>query len=119
MKKKYRMCGIVAVTGYKKALPLLMNGLEKLEYRGYDSAGIATIFENNINQVKCEGRVNELEKNPKTLTGKNNGRLAGVLRDLYLTQEDINAYTTPPYRLEKYITSLIYLSKQKYTKPLL
>ena len=35
------MCGIVAVTGYKKALPLLINGLEKLEYRGYDSAGIA------------------------------------------------------------------------------
>ena len=34
------MCGIVAVTGYKKALPLLINGLEKLEYRGYDSAGI-------------------------------------------------------------------------------
>ena len=31
------MCGIVAVTGYKKALPLLMNGLEKLEYRGYES----------------------------------------------------------------------------------
>ena len=38
------MCGIVAVTGYKKALPLLMNGLEKLEYRGYDSAGIAIIL---------------------------------------------------------------------------
>ena len=37
------MCGIVAVTGYKKALPLLINGLEKLEYRGYDSAGIAII----------------------------------------------------------------------------
>ena len=37
------MCGIVAVTGYKNALPLLFNGLEKLEYRGYDSAGIAVI----------------------------------------------------------------------------
>ena len=37
------MCGIVAVTGYKKALPLLIDGLEKLEYRGYDSAGIAII----------------------------------------------------------------------------
>ena len=37
------MCGIVAVTGYKKALPLLINGLEKLEYRGYDSAGVAII----------------------------------------------------------------------------
>ena len=35
------MCGIIAVTGYRKALPLLVEGLEKLEYRGYDSAGIA------------------------------------------------------------------------------
>ena len=37
------MCGIVAITGYKNALPLLIHGLEKLEYRGYDSAGIAII----------------------------------------------------------------------------
>ena len=43
MKKNIYMCGIVAVTGFKNALPLLINGLEKLEYRGYDSAGIAII----------------------------------------------------------------------------
>ena len=52
------MCGIVAVTGYKKALPLLINGLEKLEYRGYDSAGIAIINSetNCISCNKAEGR---------------------------------------------------------------
>ena len=37
------MCGIVAVTGYRKALPLLIDGLQKLEYRGYDSAGVAAV----------------------------------------------------------------------------
>ena len=52
------MCGIVAVTGYKKALPLLINGLEKLEYRGYDSAGIAIInsetIEHTFSRISCD-----------------------------------------------------------------
>ena len=59
------MCGIVAVTGYKKALPLLLNGLEKLEYRGYDSAGIAIINTetNNISCNKTEGKLKNLINN--------------------------------------------------------
>ena len=52
------MCGIVAVTGYKKALPLLINGLEKLEYRGYDSSGIAIInsetIEQTFSRISCD-----------------------------------------------------------------
>ena len=61
------MCGIVAVTGYKKALPLLMNGLEKLEYRGYDSSGIAIINSetNNIICNKAEGKLKNLINNGK------------------------------------------------------
>ncbi len=57
------MCGIVAVTGYKKALPLLINGLEKLEYRGYDSAGIAIINSEtkSISCNKAEGKLNKLK----------------------------------------------------------
>jgi len=59
------MCGIVAVTGYKKALPLLMNGLEKLEYRGYDSAGIAIINSetNCITCNKAQGKLKNLISN--------------------------------------------------------
>ena len=59
------MCGIVAVTGYKKALPLLINGLEKLEYRGYDSAGIAVINSESKNIVcnKSEGKLKNLISN--------------------------------------------------------
>ncbi len=57
------MCGIVGITSSKEVTSRIIGSLKKLEYRGYDSAGIATITENNINEVKCEGRVNELEKN--------------------------------------------------------
>ncbi len=59
------MCGIVAVTGYKKALPLLINGLEKLEYRGYDSAGIAVINPDTKNIIcnKAEGKLTNLLNN--------------------------------------------------------
>ena len=55
------MCGIVAVTGYRKALPLLIDGLQKLEYRGYDSAGIAVINEDdNLICDKSEGKLKNL-----------------------------------------------------------
>jgi glucosamine--fructose-6-phosphate aminotransferase (isomerizing) len=57
------MCGIVGITSNKQVTASIINSLRKLEYRGYDSAGIATINEGYLNEVKCEGRVNVLEKN--------------------------------------------------------
>ena len=61
------MCGIVAVTGYKKALPILINGLEKLEYRGYDSSGLAIINSETKNIVcnKAKGKLSNLKNNLK------------------------------------------------------
>ena len=55
------MCGIVGYIGPKEACPILINGLKRLEYRGYDSAGIALIHNNNIQVYKCKGRVQDLE----------------------------------------------------------
>ena len=57
------MCGIVGITSNKEVTTRIINSLKKLEYRGYDSAGIATLKNGFINEVKCEGRVEALEKN--------------------------------------------------------
>ena len=54
------MCGIVGYIGKKEAKPILLNGLFRLEYRGYDSAGIATIENNGLKVIKNKGRVNDL-----------------------------------------------------------
>ena len=57
------MCGIVGITSNNDVTARILGSLKKLEYRGYDSAGIATLKDGNINEVKCEGRVESLEKN--------------------------------------------------------
>lgn len=61
------MCGIIGIVGNKPVGPRLIHGLEKLEYRGYDSAGIATIYEGEIHRLRAEGKlVNLKEKFLKT-----------------------------------------------------
>ena len=57
------MCGIIGVSSNKSVSATIINSLKKLEYRGYDSAGIATLSNGIINEVKSEGRVDNLEKN--------------------------------------------------------
>ena len=62
------MCGIVGYKGRSIAAPILLKGLKNLEYRGYDSAGIATL-ENGINVVKTKGRITNLSPLTKSLCG--------------------------------------------------
>ena len=56
------MCGIIGIASNKSVSTNIINSLKKLEYRGYDSAGLATINNNEINEKKCSGRVEQLEK---------------------------------------------------------
>ena len=65
------MCGIVGYIGAKQAQPILLNGLKRLEYRGYDSAGMATIIKGKVALCKQKGKIVVLEKllNKKPLRG--------------------------------------------------
>tara|TARA_Y100000385_G_C13088874_1_gene637755 strand:+ start:1033 stop:2883 length:1851 start_codon:yes stop_codon:yes gene_type:complete len=69
------MCGIVGYKGSRNCLPILLNGLKKLEYRGYDSAGIAFLSNNKIHRTRRVGKVKELENalNDKKSSSKSKG----------------------------------------------
>lgn len=55
------MCGIVAYVGHREAAPLIIKGLKRLEYRGYDSSGIALLNSNGLKVYKKKGKVKDLE----------------------------------------------------------
>ena len=56
------MCGITGYIGYIEAYPIIINGLKRLEYRGYDSAGVMLFDGNKINVSKTKGKVSSLEE---------------------------------------------------------
>ena len=69
------MCGIVAYIGPREAYPVIMKGLKRLEYRGYDSAGVALLEKNNLRVYKKQGRVTALEE---SIIGKDLHAHAGI-----------------------------------------
>lgn len=60
------MCGIIGILGDNEASPLLVEGLRRLEYRGYDSAGIATLSNGHITRCRAKGKLNNLDEKLKT-----------------------------------------------------
>lgn len=85
------MCGIVAYLGPKQAYPILINGLYRLEYRGYDSAGVA-LHDQGINLYKCKGKVSDLEHH---VLGKNLKGSIGIAHTRWATHgepSDVNAH---------------------------
>ncbi len=56
------MCGIAGYLGFRKAYPIVINGLQRLEYRGYDSAGVVLVDGNEMSLYKTKGKVSDLKK---------------------------------------------------------
>ena len=92
------MCGIIGITSNKPVSSAIINSLRKLEYRGYDSAGIATLSEGAINEVKSEGRVDNLEKN---LAIKNMLGSVGIGHVRWATHGIPNTVNAHPHSSEK------------------
>jgi glucosamine--fructose-6-phosphate aminotransferase (isomerizing) len=90
------MCGIVGYIGYREAYNVLINGLKRLEYRGYDSAGVAVI--NNASHIyKCKGKVADLER---YIAGKNVSGTMGMGHTRWATHgepNDVNAHPHTSY----------------------
>ena len=87
------MCGIVAYIGPKQAYPILIKGLQRLEYRGYDSAGIA-LLNDTIHVFKTKGKVSELKEylNGRTLEGT-----IGIAHTRWATHGEPNQINAHPH----------------------
>ena len=95
------MCGIVGYIGHRQAYPILIKGLQRLEYRGYDSAGIA-LLDDDIMNYKRKGKVADLEQFCK---GKNIKSTIGIGHTRWATHgvpNDVNAH--PHYSQDKSIS---------------
>ncbi len=87
------MCGIVAYLGPKDAYPILIRGLHRLEYRGYDSAGVA-LLNKRLSVYKTKGKVSELEN---YISGKNLNGHAGIAHTRWATHGEPNTINAHPH----------------------
>lgn len=88
------MCGIVAYIGPREAYPILIKGLKRLEYRGYDSAGVALLDEGGMNIYKCKGKVSDLEN---AAAGKNVHGHVGMGHTRWATHGEPNDKNSHPH----------------------
>jgi len=88
------MCGIVGYIGKNPAYPVLINGLKKLEYRGYDSAGISIVDE-KVKTYKCKGKIGDLEKHIK---GKDLNGVIGIGHTRWATHGEPNDTNAHPHK---------------------
>ena len=88
------MCGIVGYVGRAQATPILLDGLRRLEYRGYDSAGIAVVDEGEFATRKCAGRIASLAKlvNKQPVSGS-----LGISHTRWATHGKVNDENAHPH----------------------
>jgi glucosamine--fructose-6-phosphate aminotransferase (isomerizing) len=86
------MCGIVGYLGFREAYPIIINGLKRLEYRGYDSAGLVVVNQDSFGLVKTKGKVSDLEEKSQVI---NNGSTVGIGHTRWATHgvpNDVNSH---------------------------
>ena len=88
------MCGIVGYVGTRNAYPIVLKGLKRLEYRGYDSSGIAVLHNDELNIYKKKGKVAELEE---SLIGKNVEGTIGIGHTRWATHGEPNDKNAHPH----------------------
>jgi glutamine---fructose-6-phosphate transaminase (isomerizing) len=89
------MCGIVGYIGTKAASDILLEGLRKLEYRGYDSAGIATLLDGDVHCVRAKGKLNNLQEK---LEGEHNPAAIGIGHTRWATHGKPEEHNAHPHR---------------------
>ena len=100
------MCGIVGYIGKRKAYPILIKGLHRLEYRGYDSAGVALINDSGqLNVYKAKGKVSELEA---FCESKDTGGTIGIAHTRWATHGEPNTVNAHPHYSESERLAIIH-----------
>ena len=100
------MCGIVGYIGDKEAFPILIKGLRRLEYRGYDSAGVALINDdNNLNVCKAKGKVDDLVN---YCTDKNVSGTVGIAHTRWATHGEPSQVNAHPHYSQSHNLAIIH-----------
>lgn len=99
------MCGITGFVGKEKALPFLLQGLEKLEYRGYDSAGVTLVDAQGLYTVKSKGRLSKLEE---LLNQKTYPQVTGIGHTRWATHGVPSNLNSHPHTNEKNTISIVH-----------
>tara|TARA_R110000765_G_scaffold115774_2_gene208778 strand:- start:90 stop:1934 length:1845 start_codon:yes stop_codon:yes gene_type:complete len=86
------MCGIVGYIGYRDAFPIIIKGLQRLEYRGYDSAGIALFDGGQINLAKTKGKVEDLKKKAEGISQKGSIGIGHTRWATHGVPNDVNSH---------------------------
>ena len=99
------MCGIVGYVGNRKALPILINGLKRLEYRGYDSAGLALLGDDGLIVSKSVGKIKMLEQ---ALGGRDFNSTHGIAHTRWATHGEPNEVNAHPHTDENCEIALVH-----------
>lgn len=99
------MCGIVGYIGRREAYPILINGLHRLEYRGYDSAGVALLDGDSLNVYKAKGKVSDLEETAKE---KDCSGTLGIAHTRWATHGEPSVTNAHPHESESGNLALVH-----------